>query len=105
MTSASSCACLIAARTRPSRESNAASGNSISERAIKPRRIVLPYQSRGDFEKFARRFAQNLGALFGHDDAIAEHNVADLGMISIRMHNDRHARLKHCIDIFQNMRL
>src|ERR1700730_11289441 len=103
MTSRSSSAACIAARTRSSRASNTASGNSTRERAIRPRRIAfVSSYSRGDFEQLARRLAQHVGAAVGHDDGVAEHDIAGVGMVGVGMHYQRHARLQHGVDVFKD---
>src|ERR1700688_847891 len=104
MTSESSCAACIAARTRPSRASKTASGNSTGERAIRPRRIVFAF-SRGDFEQLARRLAQHLGAVVGDDDGVAQHDISSVGMVGVGMHDQRHAGLEYGVDVFEDMRL
>src|SRR5690348_4834980 len=131
--SASSCACVIAARTRASLSSSPASGSSASERAIRPRRMGMPAAgwakprsgvptwmvrwarfalptlrsctSSGHLEQLTRRTAQDVGAVLGHDDRIAEHQVAHLGMIRIGVYDQRHAGNERRIDVLQDMRL
>src|SRR5579871_1148236 len=105
MISASQCASRIAARTCVSRASKTASGNSASERAIKPRRIGVSYPSRGNLEQLTWRLAQHLGTLFGDDDRVAQHDVASIGMVRIGVYDQGHAGDEHGIDIFQDVRL
>src|SRR5215475_5164596 len=92
----------IAARTRAMRASSTASGSSAFEREIRPRRMLA---SRRDLEQFARGLAQHLNAGLRHHDRIAEHDVADLGMIGVRMHDQRHPRRERRIHILEQVRL
>src|SRR5262245_21486405 len=102
MRSASSSASRIAACVRAMRASSAASGSSIKEREISPRRM---YASCCDLEQLARRAAQHPGTPRRHHDGIAEYDVAGIGMISVGMHDERHAGNELGLDVFEQVRL
>src|SRR6516225_6775832 len=87
----------MAPRTRASRASSTASGNSMGERAIRPRRI-------SDFEQFPRRAGQSFGTGFGYHDGIAEYEITHLGVIGVGMNDERHARHEQRVHILQKVR-
>src|SRR5213083_750077 len=88
------CSCKRA--TRPSRT---AGGTSSRDQLINPRRTAL---AQGHRKQSPRSPGEDLAATRYDAHRIAMHEISDLGMIGVRMDNERHVGLEIQIDVLEH---
>src|SRR2546421_13123902 len=82
--------------TRPSRTDG---DTSSRDQLINPRRTAL---AQGYRKQAPRSPGQDLAAILGYAHRIAVHEIPDLGMIGVRMDDERHVGLEIQIDVLEH---